>query len=116
MGVLAIDVIVVAAFWIGRGLEAGLYTGAIMAAFTAFLILGRGRSQTAEVVSGIGDERTRRLYTRSLAFTCLVLVSVMVPWFLVTVIQGEPNETLSILALVFNVSLIGSAAYLSRRS
>jgi hypothetical protein len=37
-------------------------------------------------------------------------------WFLVTVAQGDPHETLSILSAVFAVCSIGAIAVLARRS
>lgn len=115
VSILVLDAIVVAAFWIGEGIEQAAITAAIMLAFTAFLVFGRGRSQTAEVVSGVGDERIRTLYTRAAAFTCGVMSFVIVGWFLGTVIEGEPNETLSLLGFIFGVTLLGSAAYYARR-
>lgn len=113
--IVALDATVIGAFAIGLGLEGAAWAAMLMLAFTAFFVIGRGRTGTAEVVSGVGDERTRLLYLRSTSFTGLALGAVIVGWLLVTVIQGDPDSTLSTLALVFNAALIGSAAYYSRR-
>ncbi len=113
--ILFIDALVIGAFAAGQGVDGALRAAVIMLAFTAFFFVGMKRSGTAEVVSGVGDERTRQLYLRSASFTSSVLVAVIVGWFLVTMVQGEPNQTLAILAMVYNVAMIGSAAYYSRR-
>jgi hypothetical protein len=45
------------------------------------------------------------------------VMSFLLPgWWLVTVAQGDPNTTLSVLAAVFGVTFIGAVAVLARRS
>ena len=61
-------------------------------------------------MSGIGDERSRTLYTRALAYTGTILSFVLPGWWLVTVAGGEPNETLSLAAALFGVTFIVSAS------
>jgi uncharacterized membrane protein len=104
-----------AAFWIGDGLEEALPPFLILLAFAALVLFGRSRSDTVRTIAGVGDERTRSLYERSVAFAGNV-VSVAVPtWWLVTVALGEPNDTLVIVALIFGVSFILASLVLSRR-
>ena len=61
-GMLALSLATFAAFWAGLGLAEAWPALAIMLAFTAFVHLGRSRSATVEVMSGLGDERTTALY------------------------------------------------------
>jgi hypothetical protein len=75
----------------------------------------RERSEAVGVVSGIGDERIRLLHLRTCASAGLIMVAVIVVWYLATVVGGDTNQTLGLLALIFNASLIGAAAVLSRR-
>ena len=69
--------------------------------FIAVVHFGRHRSNVLEVMSGTGDERVRSLYMRAVAFAGAVMAWVLPGWWLVTVAQGDPNETLSILCAIF---------------
>lgn len=113
-GVL-ITAAIVAAFWIGGSPEWAIPAAIVMLGFIAAMGFS-DRSQTAEVMYGIGDERTRDLYRRALAVTGLVMLGVIVVWYLVTVAEGDPNQTLGVLAALFNAGLIAISAVLSRRS
>ena len=114
IGILIVDVIVIAAFWIGEALNPPRRPRRSCSP-RRVLVFGRGRSQTAEVISGVGDERTRDLYQRSASVTCGVMSVVIVGWFLGTVIDGDPNQTLSLLGFIFGVTLLVSAAFFGRR-
>jgi hypothetical protein len=59
---LLIGAAVVAAFAIGGDLSSALVSGGLVVAFVLFVYFGRRRSEAIEVMSGIGDERTRSLY------------------------------------------------------
>jgi hypothetical protein len=59
---LLIGAAVVAAFAIGGDLSSALVSGGLVVAFVLFVYFGRRRSEASEVMSGIGDERTRSLY------------------------------------------------------
>ncbi len=61
---LAITAAIVAAFWIGGSLEWAIPAAILMLGFIAAMAL-RDRSQTAETLYGVGDERTRRLHQRT---------------------------------------------------
>ena len=67
------------------------------------------------MISGVGDERTRDLLSALGSVTCGVMSLVIVGWFLGTVIDGDPNQTLSLLGFIFGVTLLVSAAYFERR-
>ena len=111
---LAITVAAIAAFWIGGSPEWAIPAAIVMLGFIAAMAL-RDRSQTVEVMYGVGDERTRQLYLQSTALAGIVMLAVVVCWYLVTVAQGDPNETLGLLAAIVNGSLIVAAAIVSRR-
>jgi hypothetical protein len=87
---------VFAAFAAGGDAGYGLVTAALVLAFLLLVYFGRRRSDTLDVMSGIGDERGRLLYTRAVAFSGTVMSFVLPIWWLVTVAQGNPNEVLSI--------------------
>jgi hypothetical protein len=104
------------AFVIGGDLGSALISAGIVVAFVLFVHFGRRRSQALEVMGGIGDERTRHLYTGATAFAGSVMAFVLPGWWLVTVAQGDPNETLSALCAIFAVVWVGAAIVLPRRS
>jgi hypothetical protein len=116
LGMVAIGAAAVAVFWIAEGFDGAWPVALIMAAVILVVHFGRDRSNTLEVMSGTGDERVRSLYTRAVAFAGAVMAWVLPGWFLVTVAQGEPNQTLSLLSAVFAVCFIGAVAVLARRS
>ena len=107
---LTITAAIVAAFWIGGSLEWAIPAAILMLGFIAAMAL-RDRSQTAETLYGVGDERTRRLHQRTAALAGLVMLAVIVTWYLVTIAQGDPNETLGLLAVIFNATLIASGGH-----
>jgi hypothetical protein len=115
IGMLAISAAVIAVFWVAQGVEEALYASAILLAFTAIVHFGRRYSGTLEVMSGTGDERVRSLYTRAVAIAGSVMAFLLPGWFLVTVAQGDPDSTLSILSLIFGVTFIGAVVFLARR-
>ena len=81
------------------------------------IVVARRRSDTFDVMSGIGDERTRSLYQRAVAFAGTVMSFVLPGWWLVTVAQGEPNTTLSAAVRDLRASPgCGAVVVLSRRS
>ena len=86
---------VFAAFAAGGDAGYGLVTAALVLAFLLLVYFGRRRSDTLDVMSGIGDERAKLLYTRAVAFTGTVMSFVLPIWWLVTVAQGDPNEVLT---------------------
>ena len=116
LGMVAIAIATGVAFGVAEGPGAGLLAGAWVLLFVGLLWLGRGRFDAVDVMVGVGDERTRTLYTRATAFAGNVLIYVIVGWFLVTLVQGEVNETLSVLGAVGGVAFVVGAIIASRRS
>jgi hypothetical protein len=116
MGMLTITAACVAVFWAAEGFEEAWPVGAVLLAFTAVVHFGRRRSTTLEVMSGTGDERVRSLYTRAVAFAGAVMSFLLPGWWLVTVAQGDPNETLALLCAIFGLSFILSVVVLARRN
>ncbi len=114
-GMLLVALATAVASAVGTSLEEGLLSGAIVAAFALVVHLGRRRSATLEAIGGIGDERTASLYPRATSFAAGVLSLVLPGWWLVTVVQGDPDPQLSALCAVFAVSFLGAAAWYARR-
>jgi 4-amino-4-deoxy-L-arabinose transferase-like glycosyltransferase len=114
-GMLAITAATTAVFWIAEGFEAAFPVALVLLAFTAVVHFGRRRSNTLEVISGTGDERVRSLYTQAVAIAGTVMSFLLPAWWLVTVAQGDPNETLSLLCAIFGVSFILAIVVLARR-
>jgi 4-amino-4-deoxy-L-arabinose transferase-like glycosyltransferase len=115
-GMLAITAACVTVFWIAEGPEAALPFGAVLLAFTALVHFGRRHSNTLEVMSGTGDERVRSLYTQAVAVAGTVMAFVLPGWWLVTVAQGEPDNTLSALCAIFGATFVVAIVVLARRN
>jgi len=116
LGMLAITAATTAVFWIAQGFDAALPVGLVLLAFTAVVHFGRRRSNTLEVMSGTGDERVRSLYMHAVAIAGTVMSFLLPAWWLVTVAQGDQNETLAWLCAIFGVSFILAIVVLARRS
>jgi hypothetical protein len=114
-GMLAIAASTAAAFWIADGPQAAIFPAALIGGFALVIHFGRRRSDTLDVMSGIGDERSRALYTRAVALTGTVLSLVLPGWWLVTVAQGDPNRTLTQVCALFGVTFIVSTVLVARR-
>ena len=114
-GMLAITGATTAVFWIAEGFEAAVPVGLVLLAFTAVVHFGRRRSNTLEVMSGTGDERVRSLYTQAVAIAGTVMSFVLPGWWLVTVAQGEANETLALLCAIFGATFVVAIVVLARR-
>ena len=115
LGLLLVAAVFVA-FAIGGDPGNGAVSAAIVLAFLLVVLLGRRRSDTLDVMSGIGDERGRLLYTRAVAFAGTVMSFVLPIWWLVTIAKGEPNDVLALCCAIFGASFIGAVAILARRS
>jgi hypothetical protein len=119
-GQLALGLILVAAvfvaFVVGGDAGNGAISAAIVLAFLLLILFGRRHSDTLDVMSGIGDERGRVLYTRAVAFAGTVMSFVLPGWWLVTIAQGDPNETLSLACAIFGASFVLAVVVLARRS
>ena len=115
-GMLAITAATTAVFWIAQGFDAAFPVGLVLLAFTAVVHFGRRRSNTLEVRSGTGDERVRSLYTQAVAIAGTVMSFLLPGWWLVTVAQGEANDTLAMLCAIFGATFVVAVAVLARRS
>ena len=116
VGGLAIGGAVIAAFLIGGDVTSALISGALVIGFVLLVHFGRRRSQSLEVMKGMGDERTRQLYLRATAFAGSVMAFVLPGWRLVTVATGNPDMTLSTLCAILALTWAGAAIVLPRRS
>jgi hypothetical protein len=76
---------------------------------------GRRHSNTLEVMSGTGDERVRSLYTQAVAIAGTVMSFLIPGWWLATVAQGDPNDTLALLSAIFGLSFVAAVVFLARR-
>lgn len=115
-GGLLIGAAVVAAFLIAGDPGSAAISGALVVGFVLFVYVGRRHSEAIEVMSGIGDERTRSLYRDACAFAGSAMSFVLPAWWIVTVATGDPNETLAVLCAIFGVTWAGAAIVLPRRS
>jgi hypothetical protein len=113
---LLLGAAVFVAFAIGGDLGSAFVSAGIVLAFVVFVHFGRRRSEALEVMGGLGDERTRHLYTGATAFAGSVMAFVLPGWWLVTVAQGDPSETFAALCAIFAVVWVGAAIVLPRRS
>lgn len=113
---LALAAAVFAAFAVAGEIGQALFSLALLLAFIAILWFGRSRSETVELMSGIGDERTRDLYQRSLSITANILVFVLIGWWLVSVAIGEQNQTVAQVCAIAGVTWLGSILWLRWRS
>ena len=107
---------VFAAFAAGGDAGYGLVSAALVLAFLLLVYFGRRRSDTLDVMSGIGDERAKLLYTRAVAFSGTVMSFVLPIWWLVTVAQGDPNEVLTWCCAIFGATFVLAVVVLARRS
>jgi hypothetical protein len=89
VGLALITLATGAAFWVGEGLEGALPPFLILLAFSVFVLVGRTRSDAVRAMSGVGDERTRSLYERSVAFAGTVVSFAVPTWWLVTVARAS---------------------------
>jgi hypothetical protein len=119
-GQLMVGLVLVAAvfvaFAVGGDAGQGAVSAAIVLAFLLLVLLGRRHSDTLDVMSGIGDERGKLLYTRAVAFAGTVMSFVLPIWCLVTIAQGEPNNVLALCCAIFGASFILGVVVLARRS
>lgn len=109
-----ITVVVTTVLWVAVGPRAALPTGGVLVLLTVGLGLGRNRFDALRVAGGAGDERNRDLYRRSLAVSAVVLALVLPGWWLVTVLQGSPDNTLMALWTLFGVTFLVAAGWNSR--
>ena len=119
-GQLGLELLLVAAvfvaFAIGGDAADGAISAAIVLACLLLVFFGRRRSDTLDVMSGIGDERGKFLYMRAVAFTGTIMSFVLPIWWLVTVAKGDPNEVLALCCAIFGATFVLSVAVLARRS
>ena len=114
LGLLLVAAVFVA-FAIGDDAGSGAVSAAIVLAFLLLVLFGRRRSDTLDVMSGIGDERGKLLYTRAVAFAGTVMSFVLPIWWLVTIARGEPNDVLALCCAFFGASFIAAVVVLARR-
>ena len=114
-GQLSLGLILVAAVFVAFAVG-GAIGAAIVLAFLLLVYFGRRRSDTLDVMSGIGDERGKLLYTRAVAFAGTVMSFVLPGWWLVTIAKGDPDETLSLMCAIFGASFVLAVVVLARRS
>jgi 4-amino-4-deoxy-L-arabinose transferase-like glycosyltransferase len=91
-GMALISAAATAVFWVAEGFEAAWPFALVMTAFIAVVHFGRQHSNVLEVMSGTGDERTRSLYTRAVAFAGAIMAWLLPGWWLVTVAQENPTR------------------------
>ena len=115
-GVLIAAAVVAAYLVGGQSVGEALIGGGLVLGFMVLVVVARRRSDAFDVMSGVGDERTRHLYVRSVAFAGTVMSIVLPAWWLVTVATGEPDSTLSLLCAIFAVSWIAGVVVITRRS
>jgi len=113
-GMLLVAAAGTAAFWVGEGVRAALGPAAVLFGFALLVHLGRTRSQALMTMSGTGDEREADLARSAMLFAGGVMATVIPGWWLVTVAQGSPNETLGVLGAIYGVAFAGASLVLPR--
>ncbi len=116
MGALIAAAVFAAYLLGGQSLGDAATAGGLVLGFMVLITVARRRSDTFDVMSGIGDERTRGLYQRAVAFAGTVMSFVLPGWWLVTVAQGDADMTLALLCAIFALSWLLAVVVLSRRS
>jgi len=116
MGALIAAAVFAAYLLGGQSLGDAAIAGGLVLGFMVLITVARRRSDTFDVMSGIGDERTRSLYQRAVAFAGTVMSFVLPGWWLVTVAQGDADMTLALLCAIFALSWLLAVVVLSRRS
>ena len=114
LGLILVAAVFVA-FAIGGDAGYGAVSAGLVLAFLLLVLLGRRHSDTLDVMSGIGDERGKLLYTRAVAFSGTVMSLVLPIWGLVTIAQGDPSEVLTVCCAIFGASFILAVVVLARR-
>ena len=115
VAILLLTAATTAAIVIADGWVSGLAGLAALLAFTALVYYGRHRNEALEILSGIGDERTRSLYRRASAITGHVMVYVLVGWWLVSLAAGDVNETVNLLCAIAGVVFLAAVAWVRWR-
>jgi hypothetical protein len=104
------------AFAIAGDVGDGLTSFAIMAAVAAVFAFGR-RSETLQGIGGPArDERWEMIDLRSVAYTGMVLVTVIIGGFLYEIADGQDGSPYSLLGAIGGLSYVVSVAVLRRRS
>jgi hypothetical protein len=114
LGLILVAAVFVA-FAIGGDAGYGAVSAGLVLAFLLLVLLGRRHSDTLDVMSGIGDERGKLLYTRAVAFSGTVMSLVLPIWWLVTIARGDPSEVLTVCCAIFGASFILAVVVLARR-
>lgn len=108
---LGLGAIVFAASWIGGHPGEGLGSWAILAAFGAVVLLA-GRSETIRGLRGDGrDERFAQIDLRATATTGVILITVVIIGWLVSIAHGGNGGPYGWLAAIAGLTYIGSAVY-----
>lgn len=105
-----------AAVTLAAGPAEGLVAFAVIAVMALGLQLLRGRSETADVLSGVGDERVRTLSLQAAAWTAYVMALVLIVWWLVSIALGDNNETINQVCAMFGVVWVACAVLARARS
>lgn len=113
-GLLLVAAVFVA-FALGGDPIEGLIGAALVLAVLGLGLFGRRYSDTLDVMSGIGDERGRLLYTRAIAFAGTIMSFVLPIWWLVTIAKGDPNDTLALCCAIFGASFVVGSVILAKR-
>jgi hypothetical protein len=116
---LVLSAAVFAAFLIADGLGSAVFAGALLVSFTLVLHFGRTRSETVEVMTGIGDERTRSIARTAAAWTAHVMVTILVGWWLIALATGADEavqRTLGALGALYAVAWLICTLVAKRRS
>ncbi len=115
VAILLLTAATTAAIVIADGWVSGLAGLAALLAFTALVYYGRHRNEALEILSGIGDERTRSLYRRASVIAGHVMVYVLVGWWLVSLAAGHVNATVNLLCAIAGVVFLAAVAWVRWR-
>jgi hypothetical protein len=107
---VALGLVVFIAQWIGGDPGSGLVSFAILAGFSALVLLG-GRSETIRGLRGDGsDERFRRIDIHATAVAGLAVISAIIIAFLVEVARGHSGSPYSWLGALAGIAYLAAVA------
>jgi hypothetical protein len=114
---IGVGLLMLAAFWIGDSLTAGLGALGVMTAAGLLFAVGGRRSETLSGLAGPGrDERWERIDVYATALTGSVLIAVILGAWLWEIAHGRDGEPYGQLAALAGVVYIASVALLRWRS
>ncbi len=102
----------IGAGWYGGDLALGFAcAGVLLASAAAFYAAGRRGKDIGGILTGVGDERVKSIYRDATFRTGEMLMYILAIWGVVSAAQGETNETLVAILMIFGALWIANIAW-----